>query len=138
MTGLDEGKNERRLESWKEIAGFFNRDEKTVRRWEKDLGLPVHRLPGVSKGRVYAFAQELSEWSAKPRTLRAEGASESDPELVVSPVAVIAPPEIFAARAPRPSFRIGALSISLRQLSLSSDWQDSRSGSTAGDFHSHL
>lgn len=84
MTGLDEGKNERRLESWKEIAVFFDRDEKTVRRWEKDLGLPVHRLPGVSKGRVYAFAQELSEWSAKPRTSRAEGASESGPESLVA------------------------------------------------------
>jgi len=62
MTGPDEGKTERRLESWKEIAGFFDRDEKTVRRWEKDLGLPVHRLPGVSKGRVYAFAHELKEF----------------------------------------------------------------------------
>ena len=100
MTGLDEGKNERQLESWKEIAGFFNRDEKTVRRWEKDLGLPVHRLPGVSKGRVYAFAQELSEWSEKPRTLRAEGASESDPELVVSPVAPVTPPEVSPLKPP--------------------------------------
>jgi tetratricopeptide (TPR) repeat protein len=100
MTGLDEGKNERRLESWKEISGFFGRDEKTVRRWEKDLGLPVHRLPGVSKGRVYAFAQELSEWSTKPRTLRAEGASESDPELAVSPVAPITTPEILPLQVP--------------------------------------
>jgi tetratricopeptide (TPR) repeat protein len=100
MTGLDKGKNERRLESWKEIAVFFNRDEKTVRRWEKDLGLPVHRLPGVSKGRVYAFAQELSEWSEKPRTLQAEGASESDPDLVVSPVAPVAPPEVSPLKPP--------------------------------------
>ena len=38
----DQEKNERRLESWKEIASFFERDEKTVRRWERDLGLPVH------------------------------------------------------------------------------------------------
>jgi tetratricopeptide (TPR) repeat protein len=86
MTVLDEGKSERRLESWKEIAVFFDRDEKTVRRWEKDLGLPVHRQPGVSKGRVYAFAPELSEWLAKPRTLRAQGVSERDPELVVTAV----------------------------------------------------
>jgi len=94
MTGLDEGKNERRLESWKEIAGFFDRDEKTVRRWEKDLGLPVHRLPGVSKGRVYAFPQELSEWSEKPRTLRAEAGAEAVPELVASSAAPVTPPEI--------------------------------------------
>jgi len=67
MTGLGERKSDERLESWKEIATFFGRDEKTVRRWEKDLGLPVHRLPGVSKGRVYAFAGELSDWSQRPR-----------------------------------------------------------------------
>jgi tetratricopeptide (TPR) repeat protein len=96
MTGLDAGKTERRLESWKEIAVFFDRDEKTVRRWEKDLGLPVHRLPGVSKGRVYAFAQELSEWSERPRSAKAEAASESDPELelVVAELNSVAPPEI--------------------------------------------
>ena len=69
MTGIDAGKTEPRLESWKEIAGFFERDEKTVRRWEKDLGLPIHRLPGLSKGRVYAFPEELSEWSKRPRAV---------------------------------------------------------------------
>jgi hypothetical protein len=75
MTGMDAGKTERRLESWKEIASFFERDEKTVRRWEKDLGLPVHRLPGLSKGRVYAFAEELSAWSKRPQ--EAETAADS-------------------------------------------------------------
>src|ERR1700693_171852 len=53
----------KRLDSWKEIAAFFGRDERTVNRWEKELGLPVHRLPGT-KGRVYAFAEELSAWLA--------------------------------------------------------------------------
>src|SRR5258708_18139795 len=51
----------KRLDSWKEIAAFFGRDERTVNRWEKELGLPVHRLPGT-KGRVYAFSEELSAW----------------------------------------------------------------------------
>jgi hypothetical protein len=32
----------RRLDSWKEIASFFDRDERTVKRWEKEKGLPVH------------------------------------------------------------------------------------------------
>jgi len=72
MTGIDAGKSAGRLESWKEIASFFERDEKTVRRWEKDLGLPVHRLPGLSKGRVYAFPEELSTWSKRPRGTEAE------------------------------------------------------------------
>ena len=48
------------LDSWKEIAAFFGRDERTVSHWEK-LGLPVHRLPGA-KGRVYAYTEELSAW----------------------------------------------------------------------------
>jgi len=54
----------KRLDSWKEIAAFFGRDERTVSRWEK-LGLPVHRLPGT-KGRVYAYTEELSAWLAAP------------------------------------------------------------------------
>ena len=29
-----------RLDSWKEIAAFLGRDERTVRRWEKERGLP--------------------------------------------------------------------------------------------------
>jgi len=55
----------KRLDSWKEIAAFFGRDERTVSRWEK-LGLPVHRLPGT-KGRVYAYTAELSAWLAAPK-----------------------------------------------------------------------
>jgi len=35
-----------KLDSWKEIAAFFDRDERTVRRWEKERALPVHRVPG--------------------------------------------------------------------------------------------
>jgi tetratricopeptide (TPR) repeat protein len=62
----------RRLDSWKEIAAFFGRDERTVNRWEKEQGLPVHRLPGT-KGRVYAFTDELSAWLAAPRNSTAAG-----------------------------------------------------------------
>lgn len=56
----------KRLDSWKEIAAFFGRDERTVNRWEKELGLPIHRLPGT-KGRVYAYTDELIAWSAAPK-----------------------------------------------------------------------
>jgi Tfp pilus assembly protein PilF len=52
----------RRLDSWKEIAPFFGRDERTVRRWEKERALPVHRIPGASKSRVFAYEAELQEW----------------------------------------------------------------------------
>ena len=58
----------RRLDSWKEIAGFFGCDERTVKRWEKERGLPVHRLPGVGRGKVFAYSDELSDWLKGPKT----------------------------------------------------------------------
>ncbi len=62
-----------RLDSWKEIAAFFSRDERTVRRWEKDRGLPILRVPGGERGGVFAYAEELREW-VKGRTGEFEGA----------------------------------------------------------------
>lgn len=53
---------DRRLDSWKEIAAFFGRDERTVKRWEKERGLPIHRVPGGGRGTVFAFAGELTAW----------------------------------------------------------------------------
>ena len=45
-----------RLDSWKEIAAFFGRDERTVKRWEKERALPVHRVPGGLRGSVFAYS----------------------------------------------------------------------------------
>src|SRR5437867_9654696 len=33
-----------RLDSWKEIAAYLRRSPRTVQRWERQEGLPVHRL----------------------------------------------------------------------------------------------
>ena len=52
----------RRLESWKEIAGYLGRDVTTVRRWEKREGLPVHRLQHNKLGSIYAYTKELDTW----------------------------------------------------------------------------
>jgi len=51
----------RRLDSWKEIAAFFQRDTRTVRRWEQTRDLPVHRVPG-HRGYVFAYVEELNLW----------------------------------------------------------------------------
>jgi tetratricopeptide (TPR) repeat protein len=51
-----------RLDSWKEIAAYLNRGERTAKRWEAERALPVHRLPGGGRGSVYAFTAELDEW----------------------------------------------------------------------------
>jgi tetratricopeptide (TPR) repeat protein len=53
---------DRRLDSWKEIAAYLNRSERTVRRWEANEGLPVHRLQHDKRGTVYAYPRELERW----------------------------------------------------------------------------
>ena len=50
------------LVSWKEIASFFNRAERTVKRWEQERALPVHRIPGGERGGVFAYPSELRSW----------------------------------------------------------------------------
>ena len=56
----------RRLDSWKEIASFFGRDERTVKRWERSRSLPVHRIPGGERGGVFAYTTELTQWMNTP------------------------------------------------------------------------
>lgn len=51
-----------RLESWKEIATYLNRDVRTVQRWAQARSLPVRRLPGGEVARVYALRSELDNW----------------------------------------------------------------------------
>ncbi|MGO8932381.1 MAG: tetratricopeptide repeat protein [Terracidiphilus sp.] len=52
----------RTLVSWKEIAVFLDRSESTVKRWERERGLPVHRIPGGERGGVFAYSDELADW----------------------------------------------------------------------------
>jgi TolB-like protein/Tfp pilus assembly protein PilF len=59
-----------RLESWKEIAGHLRRGVRTVRRWERDEGLPVHRQMHQRLGTVYAYAHELDAWRDSRRATR--------------------------------------------------------------------
>lgn len=61
---------EDRLDSWKEIAVYLNRDVTTVQRWEKREGMPVHRHLHDRMGSVHASRAELDAW-ARGRNLRA-------------------------------------------------------------------
>jgi hypothetical protein len=86
ITGMGESSArqtpDHRLDSWKEIAAFFGRDERTVRRWEKERGLPAHRVPGGARGGVFAYTAELREWLKGPGSELE--ASESGPSWAVS------------------------------------------------------
>ena len=52
------------LQGWKEIAEYLNRDERTAKRWEKQRGLPVRRIPGEARASVYVIISELEGWLA--------------------------------------------------------------------------
>lgn len=68
-----------RLESWKAVALYFGRDERTVRRWEAERGLPIRRLPGGSRSRIYAEIAELEAWRRSGGPLEAEGPTPVPP-----------------------------------------------------------
>ena len=51
----------KRLDSWKAIGAYLKRDERTVRRWEKE-GLPIHRHVHAKKASVYAYTSEIETW----------------------------------------------------------------------------
>ena len=53
------------LDSWKEISAYLRRSVMTCHRWEEQLGLPIHRLDGTPKARVFAYADELDRWLAE-------------------------------------------------------------------------
>src|SRR6266481_15196 len=74
---------ETRLDSWKEIAAYLNRDVTTVQRWEKREGMPVHRHQHDRLGSVYAFSAELDAW-VQSRRLRLE--EEEQERLAETPV----------------------------------------------------
>src|SRR5688572_17492303 len=59
-----------RLDSWKEIAQYLNKEIRTVARWEKEKGLPVYRVPGGKRQAVFAYKSELDAW------LHGEGAAD--------------------------------------------------------------
>src|ERR1700722_8119148 len=51
------------LESWKQIAAYLERSERTVRRWETTEKLPVHRREHEKQDTVFAYKHEIDAWS---------------------------------------------------------------------------
>ena len=51
-----------RLNGWKEIASYIGRGVRTAQRWERELGMPVHRLNTGAGDVVFANPAELDDW----------------------------------------------------------------------------
>src|SRR6476619_3341865 len=67
------------LDSWKEIAEYLKRSVRTVRRWEAEERLPVHRHIHHNSGTVYAFKSELDAWLASRTPLTSSSLVEHSP-----------------------------------------------------------
>ncbi len=50
------------LSSWKEIAEYVGRGVRTVQRWERELGFPVHRPRNHIRSPVIAIPAEIDDW----------------------------------------------------------------------------
>ena len=70
-----------RLDSWKDIAVYLQRDVSTVQRWEKRESMPVHRHVHDRLGSVYAFRSELDDWWRGRRPQLAHQQVEAAPEV---------------------------------------------------------
>lgn len=72
-----------RLDSWKEIAVFLQRDVRTVQRWEKTAGLPVHRHAASRLRTAFAFRSELDTWwrAQRPALENAGHGTQRDTDL---------------------------------------------------------
>ena len=117
----------KRLDSWKEIAAFLGRAERTVKRWETERGLPVHRVPGGGRSAVFAYSNELADWlEGRSEELDAEDSASAGVEngrtdlaeaavlpAPPAPVTAIAPAPVPTARRNWPASRLAAWIVPL-------------------------
>jgi len=85
-SGTTAPSNERRLESWGEIASYLRREIRTVQRWERKLGLPIHRLAVGKQSSVFAYPSELDKWFKEQERERRLDEKDDD-DIEVEPAA---------------------------------------------------
>jgi len=68
------------LESWKQIAAYLERSERTVRRWEAADGLPVHRFGHQKHDTVFAYKHEIEAWTRRRTRFGAAEATLVQPD----------------------------------------------------------
>lgn len=57
------------LQSWKQIANYIGRTERTIQRWEREFGFPIRRPSGKVRSAVMALVSEIEEWTRGKPTL---------------------------------------------------------------------
>lgn len=83
-----------RLDSWKEICTYLGRDRRTLGRWERERGMPVHRIPGGNKPRIFALTSEIDVWlrsgASGPASSTREALEPDAPVVAVLPFLILA------------------------------------------------
>ena len=79
------------LESWKEISAHLKHSVRACQRWECEMGLPVHRLDGTPKARVYAYTDELDRWIEEKLGHAEAGSRGRETKAKVGPRKFVAP-----------------------------------------------
>lgn len=51
-----------RLDSWKQIADYLQKDKRTAQRWHSSQGLPVYKIHDSRFGSVFAYKDEIDAW----------------------------------------------------------------------------
>ncbi|MBL8144176.1 MAG: hypothetical protein JNM38_23885 [Acidobacteria bacterium] len=72
-----------RLNGWKDIANHLGKGVRTVQRWEKVYGLPIHRIGQDGGDIVFAFAPEIERWLADFERQRLSGAIREEPSATI-------------------------------------------------------
>ena len=100
------------LNSWKEISGYLGCEIRTAIRWEKKMALPIHRMEGTPKPRVFAYTHELDEWLNKRLNNRSTSATKKPTRLsrrqkivwaAVASLVIFASITYFIIRRPNPT-----------------------------------
>ena len=87
------------LNSWKEISLYLDRGIRTVQRWERELGLPVHRVGHGHRSPVHAFPGELQAWILRAgRSAEVPGEQRKHPGALMHPDGSVATARVLVKR----------------------------------------
>ncbi len=117
------------LHSWKEIAVHLRRDVRTVQRWEKSEGLPVHRHWHRRLGSVYAYGTQLDAWWANHRTALEtdEGESIPSPGELASGAAGAVPGSSGGSESRKSRILLAAIGTAVMATAVAAGWMYTRS-----------
>lgn len=87
------------LNTWKEVAQYVGRSTRTIQRWEKELGFPIHRPGGKEGSGVLAIPSEIDQWARE--TPRAGVQGFKAPTAGHSEAEITRLQQVYEARRPR-------------------------------------